>query len=63
MNDTTPVNETPAKKSVMEILFNVFFTLMYPFITAFALVVTGLVSIISYTFKAIYWFAKLFKKK
>jgi hypothetical protein len=63
MNDITPVNETPTKKSVMEILFNVFFTLMYPFITAFALVVTALVSILSYTFKAIYWFINLFKKK
>ncbi|HTF81073.1 MAG TPA: hypothetical protein VL947_05095 [Cytophagales bacterium] len=63
MNDLIPVNKEPDKKSWQYIVWNIFFSLMYPFLVAFALIVTGIVSFMSHTFNAVYYVVNFFRKK
>lgn len=63
MNDLTPVNKAPNKKSWQYIVWNIFFSMMYPFLIAFALVITGIISVMSYTFNTLYYIVNFFRGK
>lgn len=63
MNDLRPVNNEPNKKSWQYIVWNIFFSMMYPFLIAFALIITGVISMMSHTFNFIYYIVTFFRGK
>jgi len=63
MNDIAPGNKAPEKKDFQYFVWNIFFSLMYPFLIGFALIITGVISIMSYTFNAIYYIVNFIRGK
>jgi|GEM_PF-5810692 len=50
------------KKTPKDILWNVFFTIMYPVITVFSLLFTGILTVFSALSRSIVFLLRLFKK-
>lgn len=50
------------KKSPKDIVWNIFFAIMYPVITVFSLIFTGILTIFSAISRSIVYVLQLFKK-
>lgn len=63
MNETIPIKNEPVKKNWQYFVWNIFFSIMYPFLIVFALIITGVISLISHLFNALYYVVSFFRKK
>ncbi len=61
--DEFNTNSEPVKKNWQYVVFNIFFAMMYPFLTAFALILTGVISTVSFIFNTLFRIVNFFRKK